>query len=275
MLGSIENTETHLKPDRLKDTSLIEAVSEQVSLDLKTLLTSSVNIKNKLRLISEKMEIDKKTLLRLSEKGSKPNYITVFKIYRYLFNESDDAKVLNLCPAVIRQYLKNANPQTLEKNTSYTANIDRELHDNPIFSEIYVLVSTGPVQKSEIIKRFGTYGLNLTEKMMKLNVLAETRKDEFILGLNQATLKPETILSMGKQICNSYAKPENSYELDQNIIYFYSEGLSIDAFKKWIRIDHEAIQKKIALASKPESKGSIRAFTFGATDTLEQRNLKS
>jgi hypothetical protein len=248
---------------------LIDEVVEQVSIDLKKILNSSAHFKNKLRMIAEKMEIDKKTLLRISEKGSKPNYITVFKIYRYILNEFDDAKVLLKCPEVIRLYLKNANPQTLEKNVSYTSSIDKELNSNPIFAEIYVLCSTGPLAIGEVEFRFGVYGINLVEKMLKINVLAESRKGEFILGPNQAILKPETIFSIGSHISSSYAKPENGYELDQNLICFYAEGLTEEVYNKWIKIDHEASKKKIELANKSESKGTKRAFTFCVTDTLD------
>lgn len=252
----------------------IDQVVDQVSIDLKKILKSSANIKNKLRIISEKMEIDKKTLLRLSQKGSKPNYITVFKIYRTLLNEFDDSKVLERCPEVIRLYLKNANPQTLEKNISYTSRIDKELHSNPIFAEIYVLCSTGATLRSEIELRFGIYGINLIEKMLKLNVLAESRKDEYVLGLNQTNIKPETILSIGSHISASYAKPENAYELDQNLLCFYSEGLTDEAYQQWIQIDHEASRRKIELASKSVSKGKKRAFTFCVTDTLDLKETE-
>lgn len=264
----IEHLVTQAKSQNLK---LIDAVVEQVAIDLNKLFCSMSHIKNKIRMISGKMEIDKKTLVRLMEKGSKPNYMTVFKIYRYLLNEFDDAKLLDRCPEVIKTYLKSANTQIFEKNISYTSNVNKELNSNPIFAEIYVLCSTGPVSLKEVEERFGQYGKNVVDKMLKMNILAERKKGEYVLGLNQTSITNETILSIGVYIVESYAKPQNAYELNNNVMCFYSEGLTEAVYQEWIRIDQVAHQKKIELANRQLSKGTKRVFTFGVTDTLEIR----
>ncbi len=266
---------TDFKPKFLNpNLKLVDAVVDQIAIDLNDLFSSAAHIKNKTRMISDRMEIDKKTIMRLMEKGSKPNYMTVFKIYRYLLNEFDEAKLLDRCPEVIKTYLKSANAQTFEKNISYSGNINKEFISNPIFAEIYVLCSTGPLKTIEVEERFGLYGKNIIEKMLKMNVLAEPKKGEYVLGLNQTSITNETILSVGLHIVESYAKPQNAYELDTNGMHFYSEGLTENAYLEWLRIDKEAFNKKIELANKPSSKGTKRVFTFGAVDTLEIKDTE-
>ena len=268
----IELLVTKSKPQILnQNLKLIDAVVEQVAIDLNKLFQSAAHIKNKIRMISDKMEIDKKTLARLMEKTSKPNYMTVFKIYRYLLNEFDDAKLLDRCPDVIKTYLKCANTQTFEKHISYARNVSKELVSNPIFAEIYVLCSTGPLALKEVEARFGLYGKNVVDKMLKMNILAESKKNEFVLGLNQTQFMPETIFSVGMHIVESYAKPGNTEVLSNNGIHFFSEGLSESAYQQWLIIDKDAFLKKIELANKSSSKGLKRVFTFGVVDTLEAK----
>jgi hypothetical protein len=263
-----------LRTRTVEKKSILEQVVVQVSDDLTKLLSKSTNIKNKIRLISDKIQIDKKTLQRLIDKKSKPNYNTVFKIYSYLLNLHDDAEILKQSPAIIQTYLKSANPQTFEKNTTYSSNIDKQLLQNPIFCEIYVLSLTGPLSKKEIQKRFGQYGTKLSEQMLQMKVLAEKSKDVFVCGPNQSNFTPETVLAVGLNITTSYSKPATGYDLDQHIISFYCEGLTPEAYQQWIDVDQLAIRKKIEIAERPENKGLKRAFTFTAIDTLETTEAK-
>lgn len=250
------------------------SVSAQVASDLANLLKSTPDPKKLLRSISNKIGVHEKTLTRILNQENKPSYMTVFKIYRYILGEFDDLKVVERAPESIKKYLLNANPLSLESKQHYFSSIDKEIKKNPVFAEVYVLASTGPTKKTDIIQRFGKYGLEILELMIQKNILQEIRTGEYILGSNQTNLSPETVLALGIQFSENYAKPENGYELGLHFMGFFAEGLSDEAYKQWQLIDQEAYFKKVNLAKDPASLGRKRAFTFMITETLENREDK-
>lgn len=250
----------------------VDPVLLQVSVDIDAYLKPSVNPKKTLKFISKKIGVHEKTLFRVWTKANRPTYTTVFRLYKFLFSEVDDSKVLARAPEVIRDYLNRANPQKLEKSVSYTSDIEKEVLANPVMAEIYVLCGTGALTKKEVQERFGTYGVRVVEQMLKLKILTQNKPDQFILGSAQMNMSPELVLSLGQQIAASYSKPKNSYEVGDNFLAFYAEGLSEEAYDKWLSIDKEAFDKKITLAQSPGALGTKKAFTFTCIDTLIARN---
>lgn len=248
--------------------SLLDSVSQQVAVDLANLLKNSNQIKNRIRFITEKIGIDKKTLSRLIEQKGRPNYITVLKIYRFILSEYDDSLLMEKVPSCIRDYLKQANPENLKKHTTKSTHVDEELRRNPIYLEIYVLAGTGPITAEEIQQRYGAYGLKIIHSMLQAQVLVRSQKNSLVLGPHQAALSPESFLQLGLALTHSFAKPQNSYELDKNVIAFYAEGLSTAAYQEWLRIDQLAFREKIKIAEQDTAKGDCRAFTFLVTDTF-------
>ena len=136
------------------------------------------------------------------------------------------------------------------------------------------LAATGAIKKIEIVNRFGKYGLDVLSSMLEKRILSEVRVGEFILGSNQTHLSPESIASLGAQLIQNFAKPDNGYELGLHFMGFFAEGLTEDAYRQWQLIDQEAYFKKVALAKNPLSLGKKRAFTFMITETLENREVK-
>lgn len=244
------------------------SVLEQISSDLSKLVNSNPDSKKFLKTLSQKTDIHLKTLSRILNQENRPNYTTVLKIYRFILGEFDDVKVVEKAPPVIKKYLKDSIPQAMARGIQYSSSVDMEIQKNPVFAEIYILAGTGKITKSEIAARFGKYGLEIVEQMLDKNVLAEIRAGEMILGPNQATITPESILSLGMQLIQSYGKASNSYELELNHMGLYAEGLSETGYQKWISIDMEAIAKKIQLTKNIENLGSKKAFTFMITETL-------
>ncbi len=253
---------------------LEETASQRVAADLSALLNANPNPKKFLKTLANKTNIHEKTLQRILNQENRPSYISVFKIYRYLLSEFDDAKVIERAPEIIKSFLLKANPQSLEKNTFYFSSIDRDIQKNPVFAEIYILASTGPIKKIEIVNRFGKYGIEVLTSMLEKKVVSEVRVGEFILGPNQTHLSPESIASLGAQLIQDFAKPSNGYELGLHFMGFFSEGLTEEAYRQWQLIDQEAYFKKITLAKNPLSLGKKRAFTFMITETLENREVK-
>jgi hypothetical protein len=236
--------------------------------DLNRYINESEDPRRRLKFMAKKTLIHEKTLQRLVNRENKPAYITVFKIYRFLLNEQDDRRLLDLVPEEIAHFLKNANPQTFEKHATYTQSIEAELRGNPVMAELVVLCATGPVKTAYIKSRFGEYGMKLVETLVQRNVLQMVTQQEVCSGTVQVNMSPETLVIIGVQMVQSHSKPEKSYETGENFLGFYADGLSDAALQKWLAIDAEALRKKVEVAKLQESRGDLRVFTFMATDSV-------
>lgn len=250
------------------------SVAKHVDQALEQLLSQFKDKKKGIRILAKKMGIHEKTLNRLINQENAPSYQTVFKIFRVFFNEFNDAKLLDLVPKEIKDFLIKANPQEVVASKSYTSNADTELQKNPIVAEIFILVATGPLTMEDIEYRFGRYGVELTAKMIEKNLIVEAHKGVYVLGNNQPEFNGDTILSVGKVLTEAYAKVHKAEELNNNFISFFAEGLSEEAYGKWLEIDQEAFRKKFELSKDPKNLGAKRAFTFMISETMELKDIQ-
>ena len=251
-----------------------KTLEEEVRLALMSLTSTYKDSKKGARLLSKKMGISEKTLSRLITNSCKPNYQTIFKLFRVYFNEYNDARVLNLVPEVVREYLASRNPQDLTLNQNYNLDSDILLQNNSVLAEIYIIASTGPIHLDEIEYRFGQNGVELVNKMLDKKLLAEIQKDLFTVGKNQPIFDGKTIVAVGNTMIHSQAKPENGESLGNNFIGFYAEGLSESAYQKWVAIDRRAFQEKYELTRDQNNLGSRRAFTFMISETINTKELQ-
>ncbi len=256
------HTKTIKIPDKL-------SLEDEIQFTLNSLVTSYRDSKKGLRVLSKKMGIGEKTLIRLINQTGKPNYQTVFKIYRVFFNEYNDSRVLNLVPAPVREYLIKRNPQELSSNQNYNLDSDIILQNNSVVAEIYIIASTGPVHLDDIEYRFGQNGIELVSSMLEKKLLNEIHKDVFTIGKNQPLFDGHTIVSVGKTLITSQAKPENGESLGNNFISFYAEGLDELTYNQWLAIDRRAFQEKYELTRDQKNLGKRRAFTFMITETIQ------
>jgi hypothetical protein len=260
--------------DSASVSSLAESAAARVCEDLNCYLESTGDPRRRIKSLAAKTGIHEKTLHRLSLRQNRPTYMTIFKIYRQLFSEQDDAKLLELVPDVVAQYLRRANPQTFEQKKTYSYDLEKELRANPIAAELTVLAATGPIKTGFVRARYGAYGMKVLGELIERRVVRAISHEEVVSGEAQINMAPETVVAFGLQMARSYLRPDLCYETGENFISFYAEGLSEAAYQKWLEIDAEAFQKKINLAKKTENHGDLRAFTFCATDAVPLKETK-
>ena len=223
-------------------TPMFDSVVEQVAYDLQKQLETFRDAKIGLRLLSQKMGIHEKTLGRLLRGENKPGYQTLYKIYRCLLNEKDDALLLERMPQVIREAIRKGNPKKLEANKSYTLNVLQELRQNTVFQELYFLCACHPLSADQIKEQYGLKGMAILERMLELQVLEESAFQNYVLGRNQTNID--------------------------------AEGLNEEAYAEWLKIDEEAFAKKVELSKLGHSRGSLRAMTFMLTEKMKLQNEK-
>jgi hypothetical protein len=269
---SIESTPAKTTSDICKNLSTKVSSPELIDLvvnDILNYFKDSSDIKKSLRFMSRKINLHEKTLFRLVNKENFPSYSSLYKIYRFIFNSENDLLVLEKLHPQIRQFLLQANPQALPPNAQLVSEqLQQEVLSNPVLRELYVLAGTGSLKKDFVLNRFGQYGLESVNKLLKLAVLKEIRPQEFTLGSAQINFTPDSVYEVGLQFCQSYARPAEGQLTGENYMTFFAEGLSEEAYQQWLQIDLEAFQKKVLLAGNAQSLGGVRAFTFTCTDKI-------
>jgi len=240
----------------------------QVARDLQEKVDEYTDPKKGMKALAILMGIHEKTLKRLISCENRPGYQTLFKIYRTIYHTNNDTQVISLAPKIVKEFLLKTHPKGMSEAIQYTLDIERELRKDPVFSEIYLLCGTGGTTREYVAYNFGRYGERVFEKMIDQEVITPVDKFHYKLGKNQAPLNVETLLSMGIQLTERYFKSRNTDNMGDNYISFFAEGINAETYQKWLEIDKEAFQKKIALANKSENKGDIKTFTFGVTETM-------
>lgn len=240
----------------------------QVANDLQILLSKYKNPKVGLRQISAQIQVSEKTITRLINKENKPTYQTLYKIYRVIYSTSDDTKLLGLMPPVVQDEIKRHNPLKQHSTITYKKEIENEILYDRCFAEIYFMASCSPLSRDLIQLHFGLNGIETSERMVELGALKRTREGLYTVGDVQTNLDAQTLKRVGLSISEKYAKIQNTQTRGNNLIAFYVEGLSDEAYEQWLKIDQEAFYKKVEIANSEGSKGNKRAFTFTATDTM-------
>lgn len=240
----------------------------QVANDLRVLLSKYKNPKIGLRQISAKIQVSERTITRLLNKENKPTYQTLYKIYRVIYSTSDDSRLFELLPPIVQDEIKRHNPLKQNSSITYKKEIENEILYDRCFAEIYFLASCSPTSRDLIQLRFGLHGIETVEKMIELGALKQTREGTYTIGDVQANLDAQTLKRVGLSISEKYAKVQNTQTRGNNLIAFYAEGLSDEAYEQWLKIDQEAFYKKVEIANAEGAKGSKRAFTFAVTDTM-------
>lgn len=241
---------------------------EQVATDLRNYLDQFSDPKKAVRIASINIGIHQKTLKRLIEQSNTPTYLTLYKIYREIFDIKNDSLLLQMVPEIIKKELVKENPKDIVSNIQFNVEVEDEINSDPVFMDIYFLSNAGILTREYIQFKFGEYGLSIVSKMLKSNILEINDRGIYVQGTNQANLSPLTIKRSGLYIINKYLSPESCEEKGHNFCGVFVEGLTPEGFNEWLKIDYEAFYKKVEISKKYKDNKGIKAFTFMATDSM-------
>ncbi|WP_412473678.1 helix-turn-helix domain-containing protein [Halobacteriovorax sp. YZS-1-1] len=244
---------------------------DQVVNDLTDNLKSYRNIKIGVRLISDKSGVSERTIYRLLAKENKPTYQTLLKLYRAIYNTNNDTLLLSLVPEVIKNEINKCNPNRASEGIQFHENIETQMLYDRTFAEIYILAACSPITNELIQYRYGMSGMLTLEKMLDMKALRQTKAGLYTLGENQTNFSAKTLKRLGMSLIEKYSKPQNAEDYGNNIIGFYAEGLSDEAYNRWLEVDAKAFEEKVKIANESKSKGTKRSFTFMVTDTLNEK----
>lgn len=247
------------------------SLMDQVCADLNAHIGKFKSVKIGVRLISEKIGVSERTLYRLLAKENKPTYQTLYKIYREIHQTNNESLLIELVPQVIRDEIEKINPNKTTLNITYHKDIESEIYYDRTFAEIYFLAACAPITNELIQFRYGMSGMMTLERMVEMKALTRLENSTYTLGENQANFSAKTLKRVGLSLIEKYSKPSMAEEFGNNIIAFYAEGLSDEAYDEWLKIDKNAFEEKIKISNQKGALGTKRAFTFMVTDTLQEK----
>lgn len=246
-------------------------LEEQVARDLGLYLEKFPNKTFAIRILAKESGLNQKTIRRLMARENRPSYQTLYKLYSIFLEEENYSELLKICPKVVKERIEDYNPCDDSKKTR-SIELLAQFKNEPLFAELFVLAGTSPLNKNAIAFRFGEYGLEVIDKLLKEDLLQEIEKDTYTLSRNTPPLDGECLKFLGEYFVRRFSKPGNCQMHWQNTINFYAESLNEEGKKEWLQIDADAFYKKVEIAKNPDYRGSIPVFTFNATDTIKPEN---
>jgi len=249
-------------------TNRIQSLKERVALDLEKKLTEYRDRKVGVRLLAQKIDVNERTISRLLRRENRPTYQTLLKIYGVIFNTTNNAQIVSLVPEIISEEIKKHCPEVESLKSATMPAIESELLYDKCFAEIYIMAGCGPLSIEFVQYRYGINGVETLEKMVELKALKISKDGQYILGENVVNFSPELLKRVGNNISEKFCKPNNSEVGGENLIAFYADGLSDEAYNEWLKVDERAYREKINISKQDGAKGNKRVFTYMVTDTF-------
>ena len=242
------------------------SLEDQVALDLADYLERFPNKSFAVRVLAKESGLSEKTVKRLLKSENKPTYQTIFKLYSIFFDEPDYQALLEKCPVVVSDYIKDYSPVEAQSSTTLNHELLELLKKEPLFAELLVLAGTGPLHTSAIGYRYGQYGLEVLERLEKAEVLIKVSKESYTVSSKLPNFDGHALKFLGEYFVHRFSRPNDL--MSENTISFYAEGLNEEGLKAWLSVDTQAFYKKIEIAKNSKYKGAMPVFTFTATDKI-------
>ena len=244
---------------------------EQVAFDLKNYFEMYQSLKIGVRQFSAKCGLSEKTIQRILKLENKPTYQTILKIYSQILDVNDPSRLISLLPSIIAKEIQQRSAVSVVEYENSVSEIENKIYNDQVFSDIYLRASCDCVTQDFIAFRFGEHGLEVLKEMLLLQVLKLDSDGRYTLK-KHVNLSAKTLKKLSSRLIETYAKSQNAQVQGENLIAFYTEALSEEAYNEWLRIDEEAFYKKIEVSKRQKSRGHIKAFTVMVTDTMTSKS---
>lgn len=259
------------KQQSTKNNLRIQSLKERVSTDLEKKLTEYRDRKVGVRLLAQKIEVNERTISRLLKKENRPTYQTLLKIYGAIFSTCNEAQIIELCPEIVAEEIRKHYPNVGKKSAAPMPKIENELLYDRCFTDLYIMAGCGPLSLEFVQYRYGLHGVETLEKMVELRAIKISKEGQYILGDNQVNFSPKLLKRIGLNIAEKFSKPQNSEIGGENLIGFYADGLSDEAYDEWLKVDEQAFREKVKISNRDGAKGNKKVFTYMVTDTFKDK----
>ena len=258
------------KQQHTTSNSQVTLLKKTVSKDLENKLLEFKSRKIGVRLFAQRVNVNERTVNRLLKQENRPTYQTLLKIYGVIFNTLNEALIVELAPKVVSDEIKKHYPEVVLRRTAPMPDIGNDVLHDRCFTDLYVMAGCGPISLDFVQYRYGVHGVETIERMVELRVLKKSKEGHYLPGENEIEFTPKVLKRIGQSISEKFSKPDNSELGGENLIAFYAEGLSDDAYDEWLQVDEQAFRKKVEISHRIGAKGNNKVFTYMVTDTFKE-----
>lgn len=264
------NTDTTTNPyseDRLPKKELWE----QMVVDLELLLSPYKNKDIGLRIIGSKTQISEKTLKRMLKAESAPHGQTLQRFYEHFFKVVNDEENYKPIHLKIKEVLEKV---VVYKKNKVDENLEKELQDNKVFRDLFLISRTGPIHKDWVIRQYGLFGLDVVKKMIHEDLLIEPEKNIFAQGPLSISKSSVTLKKVILDLINDHLHTEKLQEYGHNMAFYVMEGVNDHAVEEILGLTEDYKRKVAEVVLKEENKGENRVFATAVVDlmTIDERN---
>jgi DNA-binding phage protein len=223
-----------------------------------------------LKVLADNIGVHEKTLKRVITGSHSPSYKTILKIYRYLTGSLNDRDTVLSMPKILSEYIcsEHENFKLSKDEVSFTVEVDKLIESDSIFRMVYLETGCGHLHKDKVAYECGQQGIRVLKKMEEMDIIREVTPDVFTASKNRASLRTESIVSLGKYLIESKFHEQKCKTMGENFCSVYFEGVNKETYNKLLIIDWEAKEQKKKLLMQSDSKGNIPYWSGVFTDTL-------
>lgn len=247
-----------------------QTLRKQVARDLASYfdrLERGITIKD----LAEKLDMHPRTLSRALKEENTLSQANLLKLYQEITGTKKIKELLNLIPTIVREVLLES-PALLNQeqlNEEQSIDVNELLKVDQLALEIFLHAANSYLTLEYLQFQFGARGKEKLELLLKKNILS-MKENRITLGGEQAIFDGDLIKNVSSYLLNQHFDATKSEEKDQNFISFFTEGLSEESYREWMRIEETAFKEKIQIAKKQKKKGPIKAFCFSVIDKMNK-----
>ncbi|NQZ01117.1 MAG: hypothetical protein HRT45_10675 [Bdellovibrionales bacterium] len=221
--------------------------------------------------ISGRCQVSESTLRRIYNCQIKtlPTPSTVMAIVSYISEETDVAKLIELNPGLIANYLKENFPHAAEFDCEVSEELNRELADSIKYLVYKLCNHTSGCSEEQVMDLVGKVGIQRLEELLRKDLITQ-RGGRYYSNGKRFSLAPE-LFKDKFQFMSQFIKVEErpGGKLQQNVFSNYSSSVNQEAYNKIMKIQKQALKKIRETMVNPNSEGDLHIFALSAIDTIE------
>lgn len=193
-----------------------------------------------------------------------PKNDNLLKILSFIFKTDDLMVIAENLQGDLKNYIKEE--FFLPEKGSVAFDVDRFIPDQQSYLIYKLAANSSGVEKSEVQRLFGDFGLMSAEKMIRSGVLEE--RENFFFNVHEHfRMSDERFIENFKAV-SDFIKVRGNEE-HAHLYFNFSESLSPEAIRKIHTIQKKANRDILKVIDSESSQGEIPFFFIGAIDSIK------
>jgi transcriptional regulator with XRE-family HTH domain len=246
---------------------------DQLRLDLASYLEKYKSPSDGLKEISNLSGYSVKTVKRYLNGETNPSREALIRIYRAILDTKTDNETIAKMPFAAKEYVgKDIGFFRDIEDKELSFELNEILLSDPTIMKIYLILMAGEVSSEKIQYRYGTFGLDVIKKFLKMGVAIESRKGFYkpYKVLNSFNIDSNKLAI--SSLIEEHFYTEKNYQLGEHLSSWKVTSVSPKRYKEVLQIKYDAIKQVVALLKEdePESEKTVKMWYGTVVDTMDR-----